>query len=200
MSHSSIAPSLNEEFNNGSFIPTVFKISPLVRIALWSLYLALMLPMPFLVWLNPSLDFSLFWLGIAVVTGGILLQMALSEQVRLDQEGISVCYPLWVPALLRRGWSLKWSEIQDLKARSTGQGGLVYYLVSLERSGFLLPMRIVGFQRMLKLIRIKTGIDTGDVKPLAQPWMYALLLGVALLLAIADIWIIWTAWVRFSAA
>lgn len=192
--------SLNKESDNGSFIPAVFKISPLVRAALWGLYLALTLPMPFLVWLNPSLNFSLLWLGIALVTGGTLLQMVLSEQVRLDEEGLSVCYPWWVPALLRRGWSLKWSEIQDLKARSTGQGGLVYYLVSQERSGFLLPMRIVGFQRMLKLIQLKTGLDTGDVKPLAQPWMYALLLAVSLLLAIADIWIVWTAWIQLGVA
>jgi hypothetical protein len=200
MTHSSMVSSLNKESDNGSFIPAVFKISPLVRAALWGLYLALMLPMPFLVWLNPSLDFSLLWLGIALVTGGTLLQMVLSEQVRLDEEGLSVCYPWWVPALLRRGWSLKWSEIQDLKARSTGQGGLVYYLVSQERSGFLLPMRIVGFRRMLKLIQLKTGLDTGDVKPLAQPWMYALLLAVSLLLAIADIWIVWMAWIQLGVA
>jgi hypothetical protein len=189
-----MTPSLNEELNRESFTPSVFKISPLIRVALWSLYLALMLPMPFLVWVNPSLDFSLIWLGIGLLTGGILLQMVLSEQVRLDDEGLSVCYPWWVPSLLRRGWSLEWSEIQDLKARSTGQGGLVYYLVSQTRSGFLLPMRIVGFQRMLKLIQIKTGISTEDVKPLAQPWMYAMLLGAAMLLAIADVWIIGTAW------
>jgi hypothetical protein len=199
MVHSSATPPLNEELNQEGFVPSIFKISPLIRVALWSLYLALMLPMPFLTWVNPSLDFSLLWLGMGLSTGGILLQMVLSEQVRLDEEGLSVCYPWWVPSLLRRGWSLKWSEIQDLKARSTGQGGLVYYLVSRTRSGFLLPMRIVGFQRMLKLIQIKTGIDTEDVMPLAQPWMYAMLLGAAVLLLIADVWIIWTAWVHSGA-
>ncbi len=195
----SLNEELNEELNKERFIPSVFKISPLVRVALWSLYFALMLPMLFLAWVNPSLDFSPLWLGIGLLMGGILLQMVLSEQVRLDEDGLSVCYPWWVPSLLRRGWSLQWSEIQDLKARSTGQGGLVYYLVSQTRSGFLLPMRIVGFQRMLKLIQIKTGIDTRDVKPLAQPWMYAMLLGAAMLLAIADVWIIWTAWTQSSA-
>jgi hypothetical protein len=203
MIHSSATSSLNnelknEELNPERFIPSIFNISPLVRIALWSLYLALMLPMLFLAWVNPSLDVSPLWLGIGLLIGGILLQMLLSEQVHLDEIGLSVCYPWWVPSQLRRGWSLKWSEIQDLKARSTGQGGLVYYLVSQTRSGFLLPMRIVGFQRMLKLIQIKTGISTGDVKPLAQPWMYAMLLGAAMLLLIADIWIIGTAWAHSS--
>jgi hypothetical protein len=199
MPHSSSAPSLHENLNDGSFVPSVFKISPLVRIALWTLYLALMLPMPFLVVVNPSLDFSLIWLGIALAVGGILLHMVLSEQVHLDEEGLSVCYPWWVPTPLRRGWSLRWSEIQDLKARSTGQGGLVYYLVSQKRSGFLLPMRVVGFHRMLRLIQLKTGIHTEDIKPLAQPWMYGLLLGAALALAIADVWIVWTAWIQSNA-
>jgi hypothetical protein len=180
------------------FVPRVFKISPLVRVALWSLYGALMLPLPFLAGLNqgiePLLGFqnSVLGLGIALVSGGVLLQMALSEQVHVSETGIAVQYPWWVPNLFRRGWSLGWPEIVDFKARSTGQGGLVYYLVTKNRSGFLLPMRIVGFSQMLRLIEIKTGIDTQDVKPLAQPWMYATLLGVAGLLAIADLWVIHT--------
>ena len=196
MTHSSSALPVTEDFVTKDFVPTAFKISPLVRVALWSLYLALVLPMPILAQLNPDLDFPLVWLGIALVSGGLLLQMALSEQVHLDEEGIAVRYPWWVLPLLRRDWALKWPEIQELKARSTGQGGLVYYLVSQDRSGFLLPMRIVGFNRMLKLIRLKTGIDTADVKPLAQPWMYATLLGAALLLAAMDVWILWPAWVQ----
>jgi hypothetical protein len=179
-----------------TFVPSIFKISVLVRFALWSLYVALMLPLPFLARLNggiePSfgLQNSVLLLGIAFGSGGVLLQMALSEQVHLSETGIAVSYPWWVPALLRRDWALDWSDIVDFKARSTGQGGLVYYLVSKRRDGFLLPMRIAGFSRMLRLIEIKTGIDTRDVKPLAQPWMYAALLGVASLLAIADLWVI----------
>lgn len=185
---------------DSTFSPAIFRISPLVRVALWSLYFALLLPMPFLVWLNPNLDFSIFWLCTAFVSGGVLLQMALSEQVHLNEQGISVRYPWWVLKQLRRGWSLEWHEIQDLKARSTGQGGLVYYLVSRQRNGFLLPMRIVGFQRMLRLIQAKTGIDMADVKPLAQPWMYAALLIAAVLLAATDVWILGAAWLQPMAA
>ncbi len=180
-----------------TFVPSVFKISPLVRAALWSFYIALMMPLPFLGRLNSTgeqsdVQISMLWLGFSLMSGGLLLHMVLSEQVHLDESGISVRYPGWVPVPLRRDWSLAWSDIADFKARSTGQGGLVYYLVSKNRSGFLLPMRIVGFSAMLRLIQIKTGIDTQDVKPLAQPWMYATLLGVAGLLAIADVWVIWT--------
>jgi hypothetical protein len=130
-------------------------------------------------------------LVIAIVTGGVVLHMVLSEEVWLDEEGIIVRYPWWVPSILRRGWSLRWSAISALKARPTGQGGLVYYLVSPEHGAFLLPMRVVGFTQMLRLIQLKTGIDTQDVKLLAQPWMYATLLATAGLLALTDGWILW---------
>jgi hypothetical protein len=174
------------------FIPSVFKISALIRFSLWSLYIALLLPLPFLA-STENLKVSLAGLGIALVMGGVLLNMVLSEQVQVDKAGITVSYPWWVPQLFRRGWSLKWSDIEDFQARSTGQGGLVYYLISKNRDGYLLPTRIDGFSQMLRLIESNTNIDTRDVKPLAQLWMYLMLLIAAGLLAIADIWIIWTA-------
>lgn len=164
-----------------------------MRLALWSLYIALLLPLPFLARGPASPNVSMTGLGIAIMSGGMLLHMVLSEQVRLDEEGMAVGHPGWVPSPLRRGWSLRWSEVEDFQARSTGQGGLVYYLISKDRRGFLLPMRVVGFTRMLGIIQLKTGINTQDVKPLAQPWMYAMLLVAAGLLAIIDLWVIWTA-------
>jgi hypothetical protein len=178
-------------------LPHVFHVSPLVRLALWSLYLALLLPLPFLAqrtaaFTQISAEMSTVGIITAIVAGGMVLHMVLSEEVRLDEEGIAVCYPWWVPTVLRRGWSLCWSEISALKTRPTGQGGLVYYLVARERGGFLLPMRVVGFTQMMRLIQAKTGIDTQDVKLLAQPWMYATLLATAGLLALTDGWLLWT--------
>jgi hypothetical protein len=181
-----------ETSSKADFIPSVFKISALIRLSLWSLYIALLLPLPFLA-TTATLKVSLAGLGVALVVGGVLLNMVLSEEVQVDAAGITVRYPWWVPQWLRQGWSLKWSDIEDLQSRSTGQGGLVYYLVSKNRDGYLLPTRIDGFSQMLRLIESNTNIDTRDVKPLAQPWMYLMLLMAAGLLAIADIWIIWMA-------
>ncbi|MEA5470484.1 hypothetical protein VB714_16535 [Spirulina sp. 06S082] len=66
--------------------------------------------------------------------------------------------------------------------------------VILDRDrAYLLPMRVVGFSRLTKLVTEKTGIDTNDVRPLSQPWMYFILLGVTLLLLLMDIWTIWMA-------
>jgi hypothetical protein len=42
-------------------------------------------------------------------------------------------------------------------------------------------------------VQTKTGIDTTDVKPLAQPWMYLILFCFTLLLLLVDAWTINTA-------
>ncbi|ASC72946.1 hypothetical protein XM38_039060 [Halomicronema hongdechloris C2206] len=124
----------------------------------------------------------------------VWLYGALSERVVLDDVGLRVTYPIWIRWLLRRGWSLDWSQITALKPRTTGQSGLVYYCLSRDQQAYLLPMRVAGFARLVQQLESHTGIDTGDVKPLAQPWMYLILLGFTGLLLWVDGWIVWTAW------
>ncbi|MEM9162391.1 MAG: hypothetical protein AAGC54_04900 [Cyanobacteria bacterium P01_F01_bin.4] len=167
-----------------------FSISPLIRITLLGFYSALVLPLPFLATVTDApIPAWVLWIGLLM--GGLILYGGLSERVELDDTGIRVTYPGWIRWLLRRGWSLQWSEIQTLKPRSTGQGGLVYYFLTPEADrAYLLPMRVVGFSRLVQRVEANTGIDTRDIKPLAQPWMYFLLLLVTLLLLLVDIWTI----------
>ncbi len=171
--------------------PSVFRLSPLIRITLLCLYIALTVPLPFLAEVTSAASPTLLWLGISV--GLIALYAALSEQVIVDEEKIQVAYPAWVPRFFRKGWSLAWSDVKELKPRTTGQGGLVYYFLSHEGKAYLLPMRVAGFARLVNLVQEKTGIDTTDVYPLAQPWMYFILLLFTLLLLLVDGWTIATA-------
>ncbi|WP_017718083.1 hypothetical protein [Kamptonema formosum] len=172
--------------------PATFRISPLIRLTLLSLYVALTVPLPFLSGIaGAPVPPALLWAGLAL--GGLALYGALSERVIIDGEGIHVNYPAWVPRFFRRGWSLPWSEVRALKPRSTGQGGLVYYFLSASGKGYLLPMRVVGFAKLVRLVEARTGIDTTDVRPLAQPWMYLILLGFTVLLLVVDAWTISTA-------
>lgn len=174
-----------------------FKLSPLIRVTLLCLYGALTVPLPFLPQTaGPQVPPVLLWAGI--VLGAIALYGALSERVLLDQDGIRVTYPVWIPRFLRRGWSLPWAEIKALKPRSTGQGGLVYYFLSQSGQAYLLPMRVAGFARLVQFVQAKTGIDTTDVRPLSQPWMYLILLGFTGLLWLVDGWTIWTAIAQHS--
>jgi hypothetical protein len=181
-------------FNNYPYLMmNIFRISPLIRLTLFSLYIALTVPLPFLAEVtNAPIPSWGLWLGI--IFGAIALYAALSERVVLDDEKIQVTYPRWVPQFFRKGWSLSWEEIQDLKMRTTGQGGLVYYFTSAtaERA-YLLPMRIAGFAKMVKIVETKTEINTTNIRPLAQPWMYLILLSCTMFLWLIDAWAIWTA-------
>jgi hypothetical protein len=175
-----------------STLPAIFRLSPLIRITLLSLYLALTVPLPFLAAATKApTPPSLLWVGI--VAGFIALYAVLCERVIVDDQEIKVSYPNWVPRFFRKGWTLPWVNVKELKPRTTGQGGLVYYFLSNEGQAYLLPMRIVGFSRFVRLVQEKTGIDTTNVYPLAQPWMYVILLGFTMLLLLIDGWTIATA-------
>ena len=171
----------------------IFKVSPLIRITLLLLYIALTAPLPFLSnFTHAAVPAS--WLSVGLAIGFIFLYGALSDRVILDEQGIKLVYPQWFPTFFRKGWSLAWQDIKALKPRITGQGGIVYYFVSkTSDQAYLLPMRVVGFARLVKQVEERTGIDTRDVRPLAQPWMYLILLVFTLLLLLMDSWTIYTA-------
>lgn len=167
-----------------------FPTSPLIKITLLNLYFALTIPLPFLAkFTEVNLPLWLFCLLLAL--GAIAIFAILSERVILNEEGIKVCYPQWVSWLWRKGWHLSWSEVDSLKMRTTGQGGMVYYFVTKDRNkAYLLPMRVAGFNKMVKEVQKKTSIDTTDIRPLAQPWMYLFLLVFTFFLWLVDIWTI----------
>jgi hypothetical protein len=169
-----------------SAAPQIFRLSPLIRLTLFNLYLALTVPLPFLAW-KTGAAVSPLWLGLGLLGGLFLLGAALGERVEVDEEGLGVRYPAWTPFFARRRWRLTWAQIAALKCRSTGQGGLVYYLLATEADrAYLLPMRIAGFNRLTQIIQAKTALDLTDVRPLAQPWMYAALLALTLLLWVIE--------------
>ncbi len=171
---------------------SIFRLSPLIRITLLSLYVALTLPLPFLADVtNAPVPSALLWVGIAI--GFVILYAVLTERVILNEEGIQVAYAAWVPSFFRQGWCLPWANVQQLKPRTTGQGGIVYYFVSKDEKAYLLPMRVAGFARLVRNVQEKTGIDTTDVYPLAQPWMYLILLFFTVLMFLVDGWTILTA-------
>ncbi len=171
---------------------SIFHLSPLIRITLLSLYLALTVPLTFLAsFTSAPTPPALLWVGISI--GFMGLYVMLTERVMVDDQGIQVTYPVWVPRFFRKGWSLPWSDVKSLKPRTTGQGGMVYYFLSQDGKAYLLPMRVAGFNRLVKIVQAKTGIDTTDICPLAQPWMYIILFGFTILLLLVDAWTINTA-------
>jgi hypothetical protein len=152
-----------------------YPMAPLIRYGLLSLYGALVLPLPFVApshWRWP--------VAIAVLLGFLLVLAATSEQVEVAATGLRVGHPPWCNWLLRRGWSLAWSDIQALHAVATSQGGRVFYVrTSADASGkvqsWLLPQRIARFEDFLSRFSAATGLDAGEVNRLTPPWTYQLL-------------------------
>lgn len=175
-----------------SALPNTYNISPLIRISLWLFYFSLVTPLPILAYINHVGPITFGSLGLGISLGTVALGAALSEQVQLTAAGMGIYYPHWVPAWFRQSWFLTWPEITAIKPRSTGQGGRVYYLVTPSGAAKLLPMRVAGFAQMTRTIAAQTGLTMVTVKPLAQVWMYGILLGCSLLLALTDTWILWT--------
>jgi hypothetical protein len=182
----------------------LFRVSPLVRYTLYGLLFVLVFPIPFLMIHLKTTD-TLPAAALGVLIGYTALIGLMSQRVQIDGTGVRVGYAPWVPAFLVKGWSLDWSEVQDIRSRPTGQGGRVHYLVSKhdhekdhdkDQQAYLLPMRIAGFARFLRELEAYTGIDTTRVKPLAQPWMYLTLLGCVVLMFLMDLWIVTVAMAR----
>jgi hypothetical protein len=185
-----LSQNVDLKFNNFNL---VWRISPLITITLLTLYFSLTIPLPFLAKVT-SIPIPLWLLWLSIFLGALAILGVLSEKVIVDEQKIKVGYPAWMPILGHKGWSLFWSEIEDLKMRTTGQGGLVYYFITKEKDrAYLLPMRVAGFAKMLTAIEQNTTIDTQDIRPLSQPWMYFILLFFSLLLLLIDAWIISTA-------
>ena len=162
-----------------------FRISPLIKITLLLLLLALTLPLPFLALATQQTGH--LWLSVGgMVLGFGIIYLALGDRIILDDQSIKLVsyFPL------KKGWQINWSDIVALKPKTTGQGGLVYYLLTKSGAGYLLPMRVAGFSKLVRAIQAKTNLDMQDVKPLAQPWMYFTLLIFSLILLLFDAWII----------
>jgi hypothetical protein len=152
-----------------------YPMAPLIRYGLLALYGALVLPLPLLAplpWRWPVWS--------AVLLGFLLVLAATSEQVELGATGVRVGHPVWCQWLLRRGWSLAWSDIQALKSVATSQGGRVFYVGTFpdeagKSQSWLLPQRIAQFDDFLARFSAATALDVTGVQRLTPPWTYQLL-------------------------
>ena len=159
-----------------------FGLSPLIRFTLLSLYLALVLPLP---WLAPVQLRGVMVVGLLI--GLVLVLGLLSEQVETNAEGISVRYPRWIRWLFRRGWFMAWSDVRALVPVGTSQGGTVYYVSSARQEHYLLPQRLDRFNDFLKRFETASGVDTSKVQRLTPPWTYQLLALLAALMLASEL-------------
>jgi hypothetical protein len=172
-------------------VPTdrrVYPMAPLIRFTLLGLYLALVLPLPFLA--PPELRLPL---AVALPLGLGLVVAATSERVELDGEGLRVGHPRWCAWWLRRGWSLSWARVQGLTPVATSQGGRVWYVRSAGGEGVaagrahLLPQRVARFDDFLARFAAASGVDTGAVGRISPPWTYQFLAVLCAILVLVEV-------------
>jgi hypothetical protein len=162
----------------------VHPLDRLISSTLVLLYLALVLPLPLLApeALRP-------WLLLLVPLGLVLLLAVLSERVWLSDEGLRLGHPAWCGWLLRRGWTLRWDEVEALVPVGTSQGGRVFYVRRRgpEGGAVLLPHRIARFEAFLEQFSRRSGLDTRGVGRLTPPWTYQLLAVLSGLMLAAEL-------------
>ena len=158
-----------------------FQISPLIRGTLITVYLALVLPLPAL-----APESLRLWLLAAVPLGLLVVLAMLSEQVTVSNSGITVGHPSWCSWLLRRGWSLNWTDMKALVPVGTSQGGKVFYITTHDQGQRLLPQRLERFDRFLALIQSQSSLRTTGVGRLTPPWTYQLLAVLAALMLVGE--------------
>ncbi|MCT0225681.1 hypothetical protein KQ310_11065 [Synechococcus sp. CS-1328] len=156
-------------------------MAPLIRLTLLGLYLALVLPLP------PLAPEGLHLAMAVLVAVGLLLVLAVtSEQVELDDQGLRVGHPAWCRWLLRRGWSLQWSQVRGLTPVATSQGGRVYYVRNTKGAATLLPQRVAAFEDFLARFSRQTGLDTSSIGRISPAWTYQLLAALVVVLLISE--------------
>ena len=187
------SPDLNDSVAASSAAPSPLPASgchgmqPLIRGTLICLYLALVLPLP---WLAPS---SLrLPLALALPFGALLVLAITSERVQWDGLGMEVGPAPWCRWLpLRRGWQLRWEAITAIVPVGTSQGGRVYYLKGRDGQAWLLPQRITDFDTFLSRLSRATGLDTTGIGRLTPPWTYQVLAVLCLLMLMAEALAFW---------
>lgn len=163
-----------------------FGMAPGIRFTLLALYLALVLPLPAMA--PPSLRLPLL---LAVPLGLLIVLAISSERVELTADGIQVAHPAWCAWCLKRGWSLRWSEISGLTPVGTSQGGRVFYLrTSGSAQAYLLPQRIERFEMFLGHFARLSGLDCRTVGRLTPPWTYRLLAVICAALLLVELFVL----------
>jgi hypothetical protein len=165
---------------------STYRMAPLIRGTLLLLYLALVLPLAPLA--PPELRFPL---AVALPLGLLLVLAISSEQVQLDDEGITFTHPAWCRWLVRRGWQLPWREVCALTPVTTSQGGRVFYLRSRDGSAYLLPQRVDRFEDFLARLGDYSGLDTGTIGRISPPWTYRLLALLSVLMLSGELIVCW---------
>ena len=159
-----------------------FETLTVVKSSLITLYIALILPIPFL-------SFNQFRLlsFICFLVGLYLIFNLTNDYVIANDKNITYETSKISSLLGKKRWVLYWKDIKQIKTLATSQGSKVYYFISKEENTFLIPQRIEKFDRFIKLIEQQTNLDTNKMNYLAPLWTYKVLTTISTIMIIGEI-------------
>lgn len=168
-----------------------YGMAPQIRFTLLALYVALVMPLPLLA--PQALSLAL-WLAGAI---GLGVVMAItSEQVILDPSGLQLSHPGWCRWWLKRGWQLRWDQVEGLTPVATSQGGRVFYVrtsggevqpPAQTPQAYLLPQRVERFEEFLQRFAALSGVSTDAVARITPAWTYQILAGMSVVMLLGEL-------------
>ena len=114
-----------------------FKTLFFVKSSLIFLYLALTIPIPFIVIENLKI-LSI----IAFIFGIFLIINITSDYVETCNEKISYKTSFISQIFGKKSWEIFWKDIKSIKKISTSQGSKVFYFITRKEKNFLIPQRV----------------------------------------------------------
>jgi len=159
-----------------------FKTLFFVKSSLISLYLALTIPIP-LIALDRWKTLSIF----AFAAGLYLIICFTNDYVETCNNKVSYKTSFISRYFGKQNWEIFWKDITLIKSLPTSQGSKVYYFNTNKGDNFLVPQRIENFEKFLRIISRKTGIDVKKISYISPLWTYKLLTFLSFLMIIGEI-------------
>ena len=159
-----------------------FKTLFYVKSSLISLYLALTIPIPFII--NDKTKFIAIF---AFLLGLYLIINITNDYVETCCNKISYNTSSVSRMLGKKNWEIYWQDIDSIKSLNTSQGSKVFYFKTSKGDNFLVPQRIQNFEKFLLIISRRTGINVENISYLSPLWTYKVLTVLSVLMIIGEI-------------
>ena len=159
-----------------------FKTLFFVKSSLISLYLALTIPIPFI-----AIDHLKIASIIIFVLGLYLIIDITNDYVETCKNKISYKTSFVSKTIGRKNWDIFWSDIKSIKSLPTSQGNKVYYFNTNKDENFLVPQRLVNFEKFLLIVSKNTGISINEITYISPLWTYKLLTFLSFLMIVGEL-------------
>ena len=160
----------------------IFQTVNVVRYSLISLYIALTIPIPFY-----TID-ELKLISILIFILGLLSIINITnDYVITNSKSISFKTKFPSNILGKKSWEINWKDIKLIKSFSTSQGSKVHYFITNKEKSFLIPQRIVHFDKFISIIANETNLNTSELSYIAPLWTYKLLTFLSLSMILGEV-------------